>query len=86
MTNFEVALRTPLIIKAPWMKASVGRVTSVLAEAVDFYPTLAALAGLPDPVTEGEVRNNVVDNFAQSYIRLMSCSGSFTRFFYSFVL
>ena len=34
MTNFEVALRTPLIIRAPWMKASVGKVTSVLAEAV----------------------------------------------------
>jgi iduronate 2-sulfatase len=55
MTNFEVALRTPLIIRAPWMKSSVGRVTSVLAEAVDFYPTLAALAGLPDPITEGQV-------------------------------
>ena len=51
MTNFEVALRTPLIIRAPWMKNSVGRVTSVLAEAVDFYPTLADLAGLPDPLT-----------------------------------
>ena len=35
MTNFEVALRTPLIIRAPWMKASVGKVTSVLAEAVE---------------------------------------------------
>ena len=55
MTNFEVALRTPLIIRAPWMKASSGRVTSVLAEAVDFYPTLAALVGLPDPITMGQV-------------------------------
>jgi hypothetical protein len=34
VTNFEVALRTPLIIRAPWIPASVGRVTSVLAEAV----------------------------------------------------
>lgn len=54
MTNFEVALRTPLIIRAPWMKNSIGRVTSVLAEAVDFYPTLAELAGLPSPVVMGE--------------------------------
>jgi len=54
MTNFEVALRTPLIIRAPWMKNSIGRVTSVLAEAVDFYPTLAALAGLKDPRATGE--------------------------------
>ena len=45
-----VALRTPLIIRAPWMKASIGQTTSVLAEAVDFYPTLAALVGLPAPV------------------------------------
>eukprot|EP00035_Acanthoeca_spectabilis_P002611 m.88621 g.88621 ORF g.88621 m.88621 type:complete len:535 (+) comp11659_c0_seq1:23-1627(+) len=57
MTNFEVAVRTPLIIRAPWMKASVGRVTSVLAEAVDFYPTLAALAGLPDPSTQSQELN-----------------------------
>eukprot|EP00037_Helgoeca_nana_P022103 m.224813 g.224813 ORF g.224813 m.224813 type:complete len:224 (-) comp25890_c0_seq4:1023-1694(-) len=57
MTNFEVALRTPLIIRAPWMTASIGRVTSVLAEAVDFYPTLAALAGLPDPITEMQELN-----------------------------
>eukprot|EP00038_Savillea_parva_P009173 m.181696 g.181696 ORF g.181696 m.181696 type:complete len:542 (-) comp15341_c0_seq1:76-1701(-) len=57
MTNFEVALRTPLIIRAPWMPASIGRVTSVLAEAVDFYPTLAALVGLPDPITKGQELN-----------------------------
>jgi arylsulfatase A-like enzyme len=39
------------------MKASVGRVTSVLAEAVDFYPTLAALAGLSDPLSAGQHLN-----------------------------
>ena len=54
MTNFEIALRTPLIMRVPWKKASVGRVTDVLAEAVDLYPTLAALVGLPPPRDEGE--------------------------------
>ena len=57
MTNFEVALRTPLIIRAPWKTGSVGRTTDVLAEAVDLYPTLAALAGLPPPESEGEAVN-----------------------------
>jgi len=54
MTNFELALRTPTMIRAPWMKNSVGRVTNVLGEAVDFYPTLVELAGLPDPRANGE--------------------------------
>merc|ERR1712166_1482262 len=58
MTNFEVALRTPLIIRAPWMKNSIGRVTDVLAEAVDLYPTLAALAGLPDPRADANQQIN----------------------------
>ena len=49
MTNFELAVHIPLIIRVPWMTASVGQHTSVLAEMVDVFPTLAALAGLPDP-------------------------------------
>jgi arylsulfatase A-like enzyme len=68
MTNFEVAVRTPLIIRAPWMKASIGRVTSVLAEAVDFYPTLVQLAGLPDPVASaGQHINGEHEHFCVAY-------------------
>jgi iduronate 2-sulfatase len=44
-TNFEIGVRIPLIIRAPWMQAAIGKETHVLAEAVDIYPTLAALAG-----------------------------------------
>jgi arylsulfatase A-like enzyme len=51
MTNFELGVHIPLLIRAPWKTASIGQKTDVLAEAVDFYPTLAALAGLPDPRT-----------------------------------
>ena len=40
-----------------WIEASIGAVTSVLAEAVDFYPTLAALAGLPTPESAGQQIN-----------------------------
>ena len=49
MTNFELATHIPYIIRAPHMPYSRGKHTSVLAEAVDLFPTLAALAGLPDP-------------------------------------
>mmetsp|Transcript_44986 Transcript_44986/g.106849 ORF Transcript_44986/g.106849 Transcript_44986/m.106849 type:complete len:559 (+) Transcript_44986:103-1779(+) len=57
MTNFENAARIPLILRAPWIEAARGKVTNVLAEAVDLYPTLTELAGLPDPKAQGEELN-----------------------------
>ena len=39
----------PLIIRAPWLKASVGVHTMAIAELVDLFPTLVDLAGLPQP-------------------------------------
>ena len=56
-TNFEIGVRIPLIIRAPWMKASIGKVTEILAEAIDVYPTVAELAGLPSPLSTGEQIN-----------------------------
>ena len=50
-TNFELGVHIPLIVRAPFMKNAVGQETAVLAEMVDIFPTLAALAGLPDPYT-----------------------------------
>eukprot|EP01052_Picozoa_sp_SAG31_P030114 SAG31_NODE_3060_length_4732_cov_2.919706_6_plen_213_part_00 len=49
MTNFELGVHIPLIIRAPWIASSIGQETAVLAEMVDMLPTLAQLAGLPDP-------------------------------------
>ncbi|QGJ71410.1 Iduronate sulfatase [Planctomycetales bacterium 10988] len=46
-TNFEVANRIPLIVRAP--EGVAGRTTPSLIEAVDIYPTLCELAGLPLP-------------------------------------
>ena len=44
-TNFEVGLRVPYMIRSPRHAASsYGRATSQLAESLDFYRTLAALA------------------------------------------
>lgn len=45
-TNYEQATRIPLLIRAPGITAP-GSHTRQLAETVDIYPTLVALAGLP---------------------------------------
>jgi iduronate 2-sulfatase len=47
-TNFEQAVRQPLIFAGPGT-GSGGRSPAQLAETVDVYPTLAALAGLELP-------------------------------------
>jgi len=44
-TNFDIALKTPLIIKAPHHKKALT--TNALAELVDVFPTLSDLANLP---------------------------------------
>lgn len=46
-TNTELAVHIPLIIRVPWKRASLGQRTTVKAELVDMYRTLADLAGLP---------------------------------------
>jgi len=51
-TNFEVAVRSPLILKVPGMPEP-GKRTQSLVETVDLYPTLAEFCGLdaPDDLT-----------------------------------
>lgn len=48
MSNFEIATRSPLIIRAPGLEAK-GRKLNQLAESIDLYPTLAELCGLAYP-------------------------------------
>ena len=47
-TTFERALRSPLVVRVPGMPHP-GAVADGVVEAVDVYPTLVELAGLPDP-------------------------------------
>ncbi len=46
-SNFEVALRVPLIISAPGYQKN--KRTNSIAELVDLYPTLCELANIPTP-------------------------------------
>jgi len=47
-TNFEVAVRSPLLVKIPNIPKP-GKRTQSLVETVDLYPTLADLCGLAAP-------------------------------------
>jgi len=38
MTNFELGVRDPLMIRTPWLPNSVGGRTPALVEAVDLFP------------------------------------------------
>jgi len=49
-TNFEIAARAPLIVRAPGRRA-VGQQTRALVEFVDIYPSLAELTGLSPPAS-----------------------------------
>ena len=45
-TNYENAVRTPLLIKAPWLPRSFGKTVAAPVEVVDVYPTLCGLVGV----------------------------------------
>ena len=60
MSVFDVATRIPLLISAPWLAGSRGRKTQAFAEAVDIFQTLADLAGIPVPGSEGAQGKSLV--------------------------
>lgn len=53
-TNWEVGVRVPLVIRAPWLPQSIGKRSTALAELVDMYRTMSDLAGVPLPDESAE--------------------------------
>ena len=53
-TNWELATRIPLIIRAPWKPSSQGKNSYALVESVDLYRTIADLVGAPTPTDDIE--------------------------------
>ena len=45
-TNWEVATRTVLMLRAPWLPQSAAQRVSSVVELVDLFPTVAELAGV----------------------------------------
>jgi len=66
-SNFEVVLRSPLIVKAPGFAG--GTVSEALVEFVDIYPTLTELCSLENPADqlEGMSFVPVLENPDQSF-------------------
>lgn len=47
--NWEIGVRVPLVIRAPWLPQSAGKRSTALVELVDMYRTMSDLAGVPLP-------------------------------------
>lgn len=70
--NFETALHTPLIIRAPGKKSGIK--TDALVEYVDVYPTLCDLTGLSIPFhTQGTSLTPLFANPQQSWKEAVYC-------------
>jgi len=65
-TNFDLSLRVPLLIRAPWKIHSKGKhCSSTFVELLDLYRTLASLAEVDVPVedtVEGHDLSSLLDN------------------------
>lgn len=62
MSNFEIATRSPLIIRVPGSKKK-GVILNHLTESIDIYPTLAELCGLEYPENlDGESIADILKN------------------------
>lgn len=48
-TNWELGTRVPLIMRVPWLTASVEKRSRALVELVDVYQTLCDVVGVPLP-------------------------------------
>ena len=66
-SNFDLAVRVPLMIKVPGRARASGVKTASLTDLVDVFPTLASLAGLAAPVgVDGDDVSALFDNPGKS--------------------
>jgi len=75
-TNFELATRVPMMIRAPWLPNSIGKKTQHFSELQDLYKTVSKLAGLPEPEkgVEGMDLSPLLDNPSGKAIREVAFS------------
>ena len=66
-SNFEACTRIPLIARVPWAKSSHGQHSRALVEAIDVFPTLCALAGVPAPVASKQQPALDGENFSWAF-------------------
>jgi iduronate 2-sulfatase len=72
-TNFEAAVRAPLVISVPGQRGA-GHRSLALAEFVDIYPTLADVCGLPVPTGLDGVSLRPVLDDASARVREVAIS------------
>ena len=70
-TTWETDTRVPMMLRAPWATAIVGKRTAALVEHVDLYPSLAEIAGVPVDKTlesiDGESWASLLDDPAAQH-------------------
>jgi iduronate 2-sulfatase len=77
-TNFELAVKVPLLVYVPWLPQAMGQRTNTIVELVDLYPTLSDLAHLPSPLG-GEIKpNEGGSSFLSSFLPSATVSSAFT--------
>ena len=74
-TDFEIALRVPLLIKTPKMKQ--GKKQNNIVELVDLFPTLSDLAGLP--ILNQNQGNSLTDIFKNPNTKTENHNYAFSR-------
>ena len=67
-TNYELAVRVPLLLRIPWLKPTSKPVfCPALLELIDLYPTLLVLAGVESGDPTGVVRQALESSDGQDF-------------------
>ena len=79
MTNFELGVRVPLILRVPWKPVSAGMRSARIVEIVSIYRTLVDLVTLPAPLDDidGE---SFADEFDKPGVRSAGSGLAFSQY------